>query len=112
MRLTSRSMQAATSTVGFTLLLQHERGFNKVQLLFRASEENRDLQEAQKYVKTPHATLHTMESARMPAAETSRKMGKHKGAGGRAGPPDEHRQCPLAWVSRTQMGHFRRRCPA
>lgn len=55
MRLTSRSMQAATSTVGFTLLLQHERGFNKVQLLFRASEENRDLQEAQKYVKTPRS---------------------------------------------------------
>lgn len=55
MRLTSCSMQAATSTIGFTLLLQHERGFNKVQLLFRASEENRDLQEAQKYVKTPRS---------------------------------------------------------
>lgn len=53
MRLTSRLTQRATSPVGFTLLLQHGTGFNKVQLLFRASEKNRDLQEAHKNVKIP-----------------------------------------------------------
>lgn len=56
MRLTSRLTQRATSTVGFTLLLQHGMGFNKVQLLFRASEKNRDLQEVHKNVKkTPRS---------------------------------------------------------
>lgn len=51
MRLTLRSAQRTASTVGFTPLLQPGRGFSKVQLLFRASEKNRDLQEAHKNLK-------------------------------------------------------------
>lgn len=53
MRLTLPLTQRATSTAGFTLLLQCGTGFNKVQLLFRASEKNRDVQEAQRNVKKP-----------------------------------------------------------
>lgn len=56
MRQSLCSTQRTTCTVGFIPLLQHGRGFSKVQLLFRASEKSRDLQGAHKNVKkTPRS---------------------------------------------------------